>query len=80
MFSVSAAAFFTSLVLAEQLLRDPTHPCTWLPPPCFLSLRGLPRGGAGEKGLGRGPPRITLAPPPLHLAEASAHPKDRDGG
>lgn len=80
MLSVSAGAFLASLVLKEQVLSDPTCPYTWLPPPCFLSLRGLPRGGAGEKGLGRGPPRITLAPPSLHLAEASAHPKDRDGG
>lgn len=58
--STSAVSFFASLVLQEQLLRDPTHSCTWLPP----SLpQGLPRGGAGKKGLGKGAPRITLVPP-----------------
>lgn len=63
------AFFFASLVLQEQLLRDPTHSYTWLPP----SLpQGLPRGGAGEKGLGNGAPRITLVPPHLSTWQRQA--------
>lgn len=78
MFSVSAAAFFASLVLAEQLLRDPTHPYTWLPAPCFLSLRGLPRGGAGEKGLGRGASQNHTGSPTSPPGRGK-HPPQRQG-
>lgn len=50
-----APFFFSSLVLQEQLLHDPTHPYTWLPPSLLpLNHRGFPgeeqekRGWEGE--------------------------------
>lgn len=60
--------FFASLVLQEQLLRDPTHSYTWLSPSLPLSAQGLPWGA--EKG-GGGAPRITLVP--LHLSTWQRH-------
>lgn len=51
--SASAGAFFflASLVLQEQLLHDPTHPYTWLPPSL---LPPSPRGFPGEEQEKRG--------------------------
>lgn len=53
--SASAGAFFASLVLQEQLLRDPTRSCTWLPHPHALPALGASqgrrrRGGTGKRG------------------------------
>lgn len=62
--------FFASLVLQEQLLRDPTHSYTWLPPSLPLPAQGLP-WGAQEKGMRRGAPRITLVP--VHLCTWQRH-------
>lgn len=77
MLSVSAGAFFASLVLQEQLLRDPAHPYTWLPPsPLPLSPRGLPGEEQERRGWEGGAPTLDT----LHLAEASSHLRDRDTG
>lgn len=56
--------FFASLVLQEQLLRDPTHSYTWLSPSLPLSAQGLPWGA--EKGGGGLPEShwfLSLSPP-----------------
>lgn len=56
--------FFASLVLQEQLLRDPTHSYTWLSPSLPLSAQGLPWGA--EKGGGGLPEShwfLSISPP-----------------
>lgn len=68
--------FFASLVLQEQLLRDPTHSYTWLSPSLPLSAQGLPWGA--EKG-GGGSQNHTGSSPSLHLAKARSHVRDREG-
>lgn len=66
---------FASLVLQEQLLRDPTcpHLARSSSLPALWASQGRGRREGAQKGASYFPP-----PSPL-LAEASSHPGDRDG-
>lgn len=73
--SASAGPFFASLVLQEQLLRDPTRPCTWLlPSPCLLAP-GASQRRTRREGAGKGSPEHLTGSPHLSTWQRQALPQ-----